>query len=373
MSSVVVLSVAQTTNVLSAIANNFLDKNLIDASTVGKPTLAAMVAKAKPLTAGAASKVMTRLTPPSKGEYTSHYQTINHQRTSDPQYATFGFCELVKSVEISETELKEFGWVVTDNNQTSAMSNESKAKAADIAEAKLSPHIGDAVTGMEDFLAEMLMRDGSQSLKAAPGLDAFISLNPAVGTIGGINRANFAAWRNYAQPNIANPTTTDNIDTAMRTALRFVTTTARGKAPDLVTCGEDFYEAASARARSRNTMNSDMGQSSDYQFLNGKLMVGKTELVWDPYFAMLDAAQPGLANPWKKRCYLINTDDIYFEYLNVSKSSGLSDSTKASKKDLFAVRNPIRASNEFVFRQQLQFTGNLVARALNTSAVLSIA
>lgn len=139
--------------------------------------------------------------------------------------------------------------------------------------------------GIQEQLAFELLRDGSQSTKACPGLAHIIDPTPAVGTVGGIDAATYTWWQNNANLGI----TAANVITEMEETYKAVRKYG-GLLPDFIPCGQAFYDNYVAQSVSA------VQRHQAVQGKTGAIMDPSVEavnfhgipLVWDPTFEALD-------------------------------------------------------------------------------------
>lgn len=166
----------------------------------------------------------------------------------------------------------------------------------------------------EGFLTTLdfeLHRDGSSGADAITGLDSLISLTPATGTVGGIDRALSSYWRNYAKTGIVTTTTgtlADEMEKAWRSNIR------NGGSPDFILAGGAFIDkyrkeiTVTNNANASETKRLDVGVGTG---VNTGLYYKGVEIIWDPQFEELDTTEtPKIA--WERRCYFINTNHIKY-------------------------------------------------------------
>lgn len=103
----------------------------------------------------------------------------------------------------------------------------------------LEKRIQNASKTMANQLSQGVYSDGTGSGgKEITGLQALVADDPTTGTVGGINRANYAFWRNYTSGD-ATVTTAAQMRTEMQSAWL---NTVRGKdKPDVIVADENFY------------------------------------------------------------------------------------------------------------------------------------
>jgi hypothetical protein len=197
--------------------------------------------------------------------------------------------------------------------------------------------------------------DGTQNADAIPGLDALVSTTPTTGTVGGIDRATYAYWRNQVDTNIAS--TTGLLQSEMEKTWRKCTRIG-GNAPDLIIAGSKFLDAYRADLLATRTVqvsaqkggiNLDGG--SDNMTFKG------VPILWDPVMDDLQAALNPTVN-WDKRCYFLNT-----KFLKLRPAQG---------HDM-VVRRPPRVYNRYTNYWGLTWRGAMTITRPSAMAVLSIA
>ena len=159
--------------------------------------------------------------------------------------------------------------------------------------------------GFFESLDRDIHRDGSSSADAVVGLDALISLDPTTGVVGGIDRATYTWWRNFAATGL----TKDTLGAALGKAWRECIRRSKGSQPDFIIAGWDFIETYGNSITHVNNTDAGTPKKLDGGIGQGEstgLFFKGVPIVWDPTFDMLD----DLENPetkWAKRCYFINT------------------------------------------------------------------
>lgn len=207
--------------------------------------------------------------------------------------------------------------------------------------------------GIQENLAYEMLRDGSQSTKACPGLTAMVSLTPTTGVYGSINAATSAYWRNNANLNIAAADVVVQMESTYKNCRLY-----GGERPDFMPCGRAFYEnyvAQSVSAVQRHMVVQGKGGSTFDPTIDAVNFHG-IPLVWDPTFEALDALLGGTA--WTKRAFFLN-----------SKRSKL----RALKGNWMRNRKPEGMPDRYVtyFGQTSKYS--LTTDKRNALAVLSIA
>jgi len=159
--------------------------------------------------------------------------------------------------------------------------------------------------GIQEALAFEFLQDGSQSSKAIPGLSHIISTTPDTGTIGGVNAANYAFWRNNANTGIAADDLLSEMDLSRQDGMRY-----GGTLPNFIPCGQAFfntYRDQSAAAIQRHLAVQGRGGATIDPTVEAVNFHG-VPLKWDPTFDALDAKLG--TTTWTKTAFLLNSDRI---------------------------------------------------------------
>lgn len=199
-----------------------------------------------------------------------------------------------------------------------------------------------------------LHRDGTASTDAVTGLDGLISTAPNAGTVGGLDRATAAYWRNNATTAIATGTSgalTDAMEAMWRQCIR------NGGMPDFILAGSAFVDAY--RKTITITQNANAGETKKVDAGTGTgvetgLFFKGVPIVWDPNFETLDALDSPLV-PWEKRCYFLNTKFIDL------------------RDDDMDIVTPVRPHDVLAMYHMINLRLALVLKRSNAHAVLAIA
>ncbi len=202
---------------------------------------------------------------------------------------------------IDEGEARQNGITLDDSGISRPASPEDFTKIVDLLDENQRAMRESMLAGLE--LEAHL--SGTQTPKSALGLDGLVSLTPAVGTVGGINRALHPWWRNEANLNIAHASLIDQMHLTYRRLVTF------GKTPPTVFfCGSRFLDVY--RQQAGLTVNRQLtgtglqrGGVTVDAGVTGTFFQG-IELVWNPLFDQLDAITGETVNHWTRRCYALN-------------------------------------------------------------------
>lgn len=157
--------------------------------------------------------------------------------------ATFMYYSGYETLDISPSDVfsaAEFNWkqastVVSASGLEVEVQNTGREAVIPL----LEKRIDNAMKTMSNKLSEGIYSDGTGSSgKQITGLQAIVADNPATGTVGGINRANFEFWRNYTSTDITlNSAAT--VRAAMQTA--WLALTRGNDKPDLIVSSNELY------------------------------------------------------------------------------------------------------------------------------------
>lgn len=275
--------------------------------------------------------------------------TFNRKRTLTE--ANFAWGSAHDGFALTEEELLQNFITVTDDKNAAPTTSEKHQFVNLITENTETLKLGFA----EKFDYDLHL-DGTQSSDAIPGLDALVSTTPATGTVGGIDRASVAAWRNQVSLDIAS--TAGVLSTEMEKMYRACTRVG-GNAPNLILAGSKFIDAYRAEIRATHDLQISGGRGgvkgADAS-IDGLTFKG-IQIVWDP---VMDDLQANLAaaKAWDKRCYFLNT-----RFLKLRPAKG---------QDM-VVRNPPRVYNRYTHYWGLTWRGAMTITHPAAMGVMTIA
>jgi hypothetical protein len=331
----------------------FLKNDPIDQINTDRPLLAKLIA-GKSAYGGGLQYVTEQLRYANDSNFQSYFgdSQVSYNRKRTLQQAKFTWGAFHDGFGLNEDELAENGIAMTDD-KSATPSDAEKVQLTNL----LEENMATLKLGFEENFDLMLHRDGSASATDIAGLDSLISLTPsASATIGTLNQSTYAWWRNYADLNISTATAgnlVDRMEIAWRECRRY-----GGGKPDFILAGSDFIDAYRNDAsqtvnRQLNTTgrgNTAVDASTDGVYFKG------VEVVWDPVFDTLDAADSP-ATEWSKRCYFVNT-----KFLKL----------RPIKSHWMVPRKPPRVYDRYVHYWALTSKAALTTGKRNAHAVLSI-
>lgn len=351
----------ELTNIANAALDYYFEKGTVFSNTIQqKPMLAMFERKAKTFPGGKGN-----ISIGVKGSYGAagvndsvkgytHNDQVVFYTPANIKRANYAWREHHIGLTLTETELKIDGISVTDENgsSTSNHSDREMTAIANLFEDKLEDLGEQYARGMDN----LLHGDGVADAKALAGVAALIAANPATGTVGGIDRAASAWWRNIAYtaahqaaggPDAITSATADGgaliseLQDIYRQATRY------GGKPTEAFCGSDFLGALEKEFRA-NGVYSESGFTRGGDVSVGELSYKGSVFKYDP---TLDS----LSLP--KRCYWIDTGNVFLMKMESEWRKN---------------RAPARPHDQFVLYRSITSTGQLVGRQFNSSAVIDI-
>lgn len=326
----------------------YASKKPTDQITTERPFLKKLVAKKKAFP-GAKQFINEKLLT----NYGSNFQwfwgdqTVTYNSRDVLADANFSYRAFHDGFTVSEHELRQNGIVVNDSRKPGSAASADEIKLiADYFALQM-----DALQmGVEARLDMELHRSGAQSAEAPAGLDALVSLAPATGTVGGIDRATNPYWRNHASTGIAAASLLAKMDIAWRACIR------NGGKPDFIMAGEDFIDAYRAAALAAGKQIVIQAGSNSVEGSTPEFLYMGVPVVWNPVFDDLDALESPTIT-WSKRCYFLNTN-----HLRLRDADG----------DWMQPRDPKRDPDKYVHKFAITGTLGMTMNRANAHAVLSI-
>ena len=290
--------------------NNVADGDPIDQVAYDLKTLDWFIANKKPtvFTGGTFSEKV-RL------KYDSNYQRVSgddqleYNSRDTHRLAPFQHYEAFDGFYLSETELANNGIIIT-RDSSGKESGPTREEAGMIVD-KVKENWEALKSGFMQNLNFDVLRDGTHDTKAAPGLDALVSTNPTVGTIGGLDSSVVTLWRNHYDMAISTATAGNLID---RLEIGHRACRTRGKLgkPDFISCGSLAHDALRRDARATHQLNVNVTASNGLRIdpSTDALYFHEVPVVWDPSFDALDDLLGAITYPWKKRIYFLNSKSL---------------------------------------------------------------
>jgi hypothetical protein len=195
----------------------------------------------------------------------------------------------------------------------------------------------------------ILWRDGLQSSKVFPGIQAIIRDDPTVGIVGGLDAGGLSYWRNRSKvgaskitPSRANQTLIQTLRDEHRQLRRY------GGRPSVWLAGSVFMTALEAEVTAKGNYTLS-GFSGGKDVSMGEISIpGLGTCKYEP--TLDDLSRSAF-------CYLIDPRDIMLMVM----------AGEDMKK-----HNPARPPEKYVYYQAITWTGTLIAKKLNSHGVYEI-
>jgi hypothetical protein len=316
-----------------------------------KPLLKALTSKQKTFPGGKGN-----ISIPVVFDYTTsiagftHNDTVSYANPANTKRANYQWKEIHAGISLTLTELKHDGLSVTDST-TGASTSKHSERDLTVLTGILDEKLKDMAEGWARSFNEMLWSNGLADPKKVAGITSLITDDPTTGTVGGIDRATNAKWRNRAAVG-ANAITyvsgQQKISEYLRKEIRQLT--RFGGKPSLVLCGSGFLEKLDLEITSKGTYTqSGFAKGMTDIGLAGISMQGVGEFVYDPTLDDL-----GYTN----RAYFIDESKI-----NLYVMDGEENKT----------HSPARPHDQYVLYRAMTWTGGLVGKQFNGCGVYEVA
>src|SRR6478609_1240046 len=293
----------------------------------------------------------------------THNDTVSFFTPANIKRANFPWREHHIGLTMTHTELKIDGISVVDTNgeNTSNHSQRELTVLVGLLEDKLF-ELGEQYARSMNALT---YGDGVADAKALAGLALLIADDPSVGTVGGIDRASAAYWRNRARTAAFGAKVTGTPALAAHGGGAIVSNVADGGAllqalqyeyrqliryggkPDTFVCGSAFLDAMEKELRA-NGQYSDTGYSGGKDVSVGNLSFMGQQITYDP---TLDDLGKSKRAYWfdSRRVFLMGMDNEW-------------------RKD----HSPSRPANQFVLYRSITSTGQMITTQPNSGLVMDI-
>lgn len=223
--------------------------------------------------------------------------------------STFKYYSGYEQLDISPSDVftaAEYPWKQAAVNVSwSGLENRVQNAGAEQALRLIASRIRNAEKTMANQISIGIYSDGTGSAgKQITGLQAQVADAPTTGTVGGINRQNFAFWQNQQKQQ----TSADNSTELLTNMQTLWTACSRGTdRPDLIVAGATYYNlfwSGLSPIQRLNDAGTGVRGFKSFQFVDADVV--------------LDGGQAtGSANDWggglsATRMYFLNTDYIYW-------------------------------------------------------------
>jgi len=343
----------QELNNITASALDFYIKGEAFAQSIQeKPLLAALTKKQKSFPGGKGN-----ISLPVVFDYTTaiagftHNDTVSYANPANTKRVVYPWKEIHAGISLTLTELKTDGLSVTDSLNGDSVSKHSERDLT-VLTGLLDQKLADMTEGWNRSFNSMLWKDGTQDSKQVPGLLSMITDDPTTGTVGGIDRATTALWRNRSLVGTNKLTYVSGsqvISKALRTEVRQLS--RYGAKPDLILAGSGFLQKLEAEIAEKGlyTQQGFIKNGTTDIGISKMAMLGVGEFQYDPTLDDL-----GYTN----RAYFIDRSNI-----NLYVMDGEDKKT----------HSPARPYNQYVLYRAMTWTGGLAAKQLNGCGVYEVA
>lgn len=333
----------------AALDFHFAKGKVFSQSLQDKPLLREMMARQKEFPGG-----KENITVRVKFDYTteimgySHDDTVSYANPANIKQAYYPWKEIHWGISLTMTELKKDGISVVDSTTGESTSKHSEREMTVLANI-LDDKIEDMKEGGERGMNLMFWKDGSQDSKQVPGVRSIIVDSPTSAvTVGGIDQSLQSLWRNRANLSLTHTTASD------QTVVQYLQKEFRqlrryGSPKHILLAGSDFLDwfEQELRAKGNYTMEG-WSKSGRIDASVADLAFKGLPLEYDPTLDDL-----GLA----KRLYVIDTNAIMPMVM---------DGENMKK------HNPARPEDKYVLYRAMTWTGGLICKQRNTSAVYAL-
>lgn len=291
-----------------------------------------------------------------KGDYTTafggyeHDDTVSYANPANLKQLNYVWKELHAGISMTMTELKRDGISVVDSLASENTTQHTDREMTAITNL-LDDKLDDMAEGSARSFNEILWRDGSQSAKVFPGVTSIISLSPASGVTGGIDRAGNVWWRNRALVGANRITASASLQTLSKTLRSEVRQLTRyGGKPSLVLCGSQFIDALELEVSEKGTYTQDGFTSTGKTDIGlaGISMRGVGRFEYDP---TLDDLGYG------KYCFMIDPKHLFLDTM---------------EGEDMKQHAPARPPEKYVMYRGITYTGGMVADQLNCHGVYQV-
>jgi hypothetical protein len=295
-------TVQQLANIGNAALDFFVRGKAFAQTIQDRPLLKSMKEKQKTFPGGKGN-----ISVPVKGDYTtaiqgySHNDTVSYANPANIKRVAFPWKEVHAGIAVTHSELKIDG-ISVDETKKGGTPVEHTQRELTVLTGLLEDKMNDMAEGYARSFNEMLWRDGTQDAKQIAGILSILTTTPAVGVLGGLDRATTTWWRHRyiggIVPSAANQTLTKLLRKEVRQLRRY----AQGSADYLILCGSLFLEGLEIEIAEKGTytMEGFAKNKNDIGMMT-VTMKGVGDFIYDPTLDDL-----GLS----KECFFVDRNGI---------------------------------------------------------------
>ena len=323
----------------------------VDQINVDRPLLAELMKSPKDLIGGKDFLIsQIYIANGSNGQYYSGNSRVTYNTRAPSEQVKFRYTNFHDGFTVNEDELFRSGISVNDDV--------GKSLATPAEAVAMGNYMADRLKsldeGAKDFIHAALWLDGTQAVDAVPGIDAFVSLTPAVGTVGSLNAATNTYWRNAARTGLAS--TLAVLMDAMEQSKRDIMRT-KGRI-NKIYCGSAFLDALrnAVLAANQTQITYGGGATIGIDMATKQMKFDGVPIEWVPDFDSSFGTSPTI--PFSKRCYMLDT-----RHISLARDPG----------DWMKMRHPGRPNDQYVYFYAMTAKFGMEITGRNKQAVLSIA
>ena len=299
------LNTEQLANIYKFATDEFGKRKPVDQINIERPLLTELLKSPDNYVGGPYFTDQLYVSNGDKGTGYSGYQRLSFSEGRPVDQVKFRVGNYHLGRVISDDELRKAGVKVTDDKGARADAGETVV---------LTNMLTQLMTQMdnacEEGLNESVWLDGSQDAELTPGVDALISLTPAVGTVGGVDASVNTYWRNYAKTGIGSTLATvmDELELARRAIRR------TGGRIGKIYAGADAIDIIrrAVIAANMTQVNYSSGAPLKIDLATDTLKFDGTPIEWVPEFdTNFGRAAPTI--PWSKRLYMMDMRHLKLE------------------------------------------------------------
>ena len=346
--------------------NYFLANNPIDQIAQQRPLLRKLMAGKRTFPGGNDSIVeQLRKSYDNNMKWFQGSAQVDYNKRNTLTQAKFPWKGCHDGFEMSEDYLLSNGITITDSATPATNSRGERLRLTNLFKGAMEV----LRLGFEEQL-DYDLHLATPAAEQIDGLDSLVSLTPALGTVGGIDRATDTWWRNQTAIGLPIPVDAatgsqfiNGLETMWRAQL------INGGTPDCIIAGARFVDQFRAAAKGeisrymvQNTtftsaaeFDPSTKQGADGTFTG--LHFQGVPIVYDPTFEVIDAAAAP-TTLWTNRAYFLN-----MKHLKLRPAEG---------HDMVA-RKPPRAYDYYVHRWGLTWKGALSMNRSNCHGVATVA
>lgn len=301
------LTITNFDNVVNEAIDFYLGGDSFRQYVQEKPLLNALISKQKTISSGYAY-VQRPVAFADAGHEASSFQfyttddQVNFPHPDNTLQAKYQWREVHAGLVITETELTQDGITVSDSGGTSRATGREKTAISNLLDNK----INGMMEGWARNFDAALHKDGTQDPLAFVGLTGIVLDDPTTGTVGGLNAATYALWRNRAlvgSNKIAASASAQTLSKTLRSEVRQLR--RYGGAPNLIIAGSRAIDALELEVSEKGvyTQQGFTNSGATDIGLAGISMRGVGNVVYDPslddmnrsnFLYILDTKQLGL-------------------------------------------------------------------------------